>query len=81
MIVLQALYEKPLGLKVLWVKTKLQALGSLLDEAVLSSKRIARILRSWKIMDFENAVQNNGGSRKKLHDELAWPTVSWTRST
>ncbi|KAG0722413.1 hypothetical protein GWK47_006041 [Chionoecetes opilio] len=49
---LEALHEeaKPLGLEVSWLKTKVQVFGDLLDEAVQSVHRVARTLRSWKVL-------------------------------
>ncbi|KAG0720514.1 putative uncharacterized transposon-derived protein F52C9.6 [Chionoecetes opilio] len=66
---LEALHEeaKPLGLEVSWLKTKVQVLGDLLDEAVQSVHACGEdieILESFTYLG--SAVHNDGGSRQEV---------------
>ncbi|KAG0729032.1 tRNA (uracil(54)-C(5))-methyltransferase [Chionoecetes opilio] len=66
---LEALHEeaKPLGLKVSWLKTKVQVFGDLLDEAVQSVHACGEdieILESFTYLG--SAVHNDGGSHQEV---------------
>ena len=66
---LEALHEevKPLGLKVSWVKTKVQVFGGILDKTVQSVHACAEDIEILKNFTYlGSVVHNDGGSSQEV---------------
>ena len=63
-LALEALHEEsePLGLKVSWIKTKIQAFGDLLDDAVQSVQACGENIEVWSKFTYLGSVIHNSGT-------------------